>query len=88
METLIEKQKADLSHQSLKKITEFFAAIGLPVQADSSDEDPEFVEDQLSRIGPTRNIYEHNNGRVNQIYLDQVEDAGVELGQQLVSRLS
>lgn len=80
---LIEKQKIELSHQSLEKIGEFFRKIGLPLLPEDDFRDRELTVAEFSKIGPTRNLIEHNNRRVNANYLQHVKDSGFQMGQQI-----
>ena len=70
-ELLVQKQKLSLSHADRETIMKEFTSIGLPVicASDSSPEEYEALQRSLTLLWSTRNIIEHNNAVVNELFL-------------------
>ncbi len=71
---IVEKEKARLSHGNIDDIDKCFKDIGLPLLSkdDFGDSELQVLAERLDELPATRNVIEHNNGKVNQLYLDRV----------------
>ena len=75
---LIEERKLQLTHASLKDLRKNFDGIGLPIIATGPE--CERVTAELEYFWSARNILQHNDGIINQKFLDECPTRGHRLG--------
>ena len=81
LELIIEKQRVQLSHAGRDELAAKFTRIGLPLLPEGLPANEcEFLDRESRLLWATRNILEHNQGVVNDLFLKQCPNADLKRG--------